>query len=232
MFASKSTIVLAFLAIAQIASATTPACLLAAVNTESDPSDLTTICGKDSSKVKAQISSKCDSYLAAAMTAYSSVCSGPLQLQLEVDLQVQQVLVPALKLLGQATTTAQVALLIIRRPTMMLLASAQRLLLLREYIRRLLEMNYPANNFSASGTGLVTGTISPSAGFSSSSNGTVSSATISGTAATGSSGSGSSSTATGSSSSSSALATGGAVQMQLTSFAAAVVAIAGLAVAL
>ncbi|KAL2355612.1 hypothetical protein BJ546DRAFT_971143 [Cryomyces antarcticus] len=73
MFA-KSSIIFAVLAIsAKLAVATPPACLLAAVNVQSDPADLKAVCGNATS-VESTISNICGSNVQPAMSAFSSVC--------------------------------------------------------------------------------------------------------------------------------------------------------------
>ena len=74
----KSTILLTFLALSSsIIAATPPACLLAAVNIEQNPSDLSVVCGKDATKVQSAIASMCTgSNVAQAQSAFVSTCSG------------------------------------------------------------------------------------------------------------------------------------------------------------
>ncbi|KAL9604971.1 MAG: hypothetical protein Q9219_000159 [cf. Caloplaca sp. 3 TL-2023] len=75
MYATKSALFLAiFAASTQIVAALPPACLLAAVNTESDPADLPTICGSHASKVTAQIKQLCGDNTDAAMKAFKETC--------------------------------------------------------------------------------------------------------------------------------------------------------------
>lgn len=92
MFAAKSTLLFAVFAISiRLASAIPPACLLAAVkcvsnkfyqrfhsdndcSTQSNPADLPTLCGKDSSKVQEQIRSLCGDKTEAALDAYRNTC--------------------------------------------------------------------------------------------------------------------------------------------------------------
>ncbi|KAL8829331.1 MAG: hypothetical protein Q9170_006215 [Blastenia crenularia] len=77
MYAAKSTLFLAiFAASTQLVAALPPACLLAAINTESNPADLPTLCGSDSdsSKVQAQIKQLCGGNTDAAMKAYKETC--------------------------------------------------------------------------------------------------------------------------------------------------------------
>ncbi|EME83977.1 uncharacterized protein MYCFIDRAFT_214564 [Pseudocercospora fijiensis CIRAD86] len=72
MFAKAPT-VLAILALtAQVVVATPPACVLAAVNTQNDPSDFKTVCG--ASEVQQYMSSKCGNYLDTAQTYFSDYC--------------------------------------------------------------------------------------------------------------------------------------------------------------
>ena len=74
----KSTILFTLLALSsRIIADTPPACLLAAVNTEHTPGDLSVVCGKDATKVQSAIASKCTgSNVAKAQSAFISTCSG------------------------------------------------------------------------------------------------------------------------------------------------------------
>jgi len=77
MFAAKSTIFLAFLAVAaQVVAAGNPACMLGAINSQPDPSNMSAICGSNASKVQTQIQSICGASAAAAQKAFISACSG------------------------------------------------------------------------------------------------------------------------------------------------------------
>ncbi|OCK81142.1 hypothetical protein K432DRAFT_381580 [Lepidopterella palustris CBS 459.81] len=71
---SKSIIVIAFVAIAKLATATPPACLLAAINTADDPSKVSDIC--QSSKMENTIVSYCGSNTQQALSDYALVCKG------------------------------------------------------------------------------------------------------------------------------------------------------------
>ncbi|OCL13881.1 hypothetical protein AOQ84DRAFT_351781 [Glonium stellatum] len=71
---SKSTFVLAFFAIAKLATATPPACLLAAINTQDDPSKVSDIC--KSSKMEPTIISYCGDNTQQALSDFASVCKG------------------------------------------------------------------------------------------------------------------------------------------------------------
>ena len=93
MFAIKITVLFAILsASSRLVVASPPACLLAAVryylehetkkrmlsvnySTETNPADLSTICGADASKVESQITSLCGSNANAALQAFASSCS-------------------------------------------------------------------------------------------------------------------------------------------------------------
>jgi len=70
---SKSAFVLAFFAIAKLATAT-PACLLAAINTQDDPSKVSDIC--KSSKMEPTIISYCGDNTQQALSDFASVCKG------------------------------------------------------------------------------------------------------------------------------------------------------------
>jgi hypothetical protein len=74
----KSTIVFTLLALSSsIIAATPPACLLAAVNTEQSPGDLSVVCGKDATKVQSAIASLCSgSAVTPAQNAFIATCSG------------------------------------------------------------------------------------------------------------------------------------------------------------
>jgi len=75
MFAAKSTIIFAFLALANIVVAVPPACLLAAVNKQENPADLAKICGSDSMSVQRDIVSVCDqSDISKALQAFAQTC--------------------------------------------------------------------------------------------------------------------------------------------------------------
>lgn len=74
----KSTILLSLLALSSsVIAATPPACLLAAVNTEQSPGDLSAVCGSEASKVQSAIASICTgSNVSAAQSAFIATCSG------------------------------------------------------------------------------------------------------------------------------------------------------------
>lgn len=74
MMFSKATIIATVLAVTQVAVATPPACLLAAVNTQQDPSDLKSVC--KASEVMSTLKSACHGDYNTAMAAYKSVCKG------------------------------------------------------------------------------------------------------------------------------------------------------------
>ncbi|KAF2490974.1 hypothetical protein BU16DRAFT_530553 [Lophium mytilinum] len=69
---SKSIFVFAFLAVAKLAVATPPACLLGAIATQDDPSKVSEIC--KNSKMSGYISSACGDSTQQAMSAFSAVC--------------------------------------------------------------------------------------------------------------------------------------------------------------
>lgn len=52
-----------------------PACLLSAVNTQDEPSDLAVICGKEAEDVQEAIASLCTANASAAQSAFISTCS-------------------------------------------------------------------------------------------------------------------------------------------------------------
>jgi len=75
MFAAKSIIIFALLALANIVAAVPPACLLAAVNKQDNPADLAKICGSDSVSVQRDIVSVCDqSDISKALQAFAKSC--------------------------------------------------------------------------------------------------------------------------------------------------------------
>jgi len=74
MMFSKSTVLATILAVTQVAVATPPACLLAAVNTQQDPSDLSTVC--KAPEVLSTLKSACHDEYSTALTAYKSICKG------------------------------------------------------------------------------------------------------------------------------------------------------------
>jgi hypothetical protein len=71
---SKSALVLTFFVIAKLATATPPACLLAAINTQDDPSEVSDIC--KSSKMEPTIISYCGDNTQQALSDFASVCKG------------------------------------------------------------------------------------------------------------------------------------------------------------
>lgn len=74
MFSAKFFVLffVALLGFVNVAAATPPACLLAVIGQQPDPSDIKTICNKKD--VASDISSTCDAQKSAAMSAYASVC--------------------------------------------------------------------------------------------------------------------------------------------------------------
>ncbi|KAL8849959.1 MAG: hypothetical protein Q9221_005065 [Calogaya cf. arnoldii] len=77
MFAKSTLLAALFAASTKLVSAAVPpGCLIAAINTQADPSDFGLICGSDSGKVKSAISSTCNSaeYEKAAMAAFQEIC--------------------------------------------------------------------------------------------------------------------------------------------------------------
>lgn len=52
-----------------------PACLLSAVNTQDEPSDLSAICGSDAQDVQQAIASLCSDNASVAQSAFISTCS-------------------------------------------------------------------------------------------------------------------------------------------------------------
>jgi len=77
MFATKSAIFIAILALFNVvAAAVPPGCLLGAINTQDDPSDLKAICGSDSDKVQREIVKACDDDdTSKALKAFAKSCS-------------------------------------------------------------------------------------------------------------------------------------------------------------
>ncbi|CAK3865903.1 Hypothetical predicted protein [Lecanosticta acicola] len=74
MFAKLATVFTLLALSAHVAVATPPACLIAAVNTQDDPSDLKSVCGDGASVVKKYISSNCGDSQDAANSAFMDVC--------------------------------------------------------------------------------------------------------------------------------------------------------------
>ncbi|QDS76411.1 hypothetical protein FKW77_004067 [Venturia effusa] len=71
----KTILAISVLSIGQLALATPPPCLLAAVNTEPDPSNFKSICGDHASDVQKQIQSVCKGDDAtAALTSFADTC--------------------------------------------------------------------------------------------------------------------------------------------------------------
>lgn len=74
MFAKLTTAFALFAVAAQVAVAAPPACLLAAVNTQDDPSDMKAVCGDGASEVKKYLSSNCGDNTDAANDAFEEQC--------------------------------------------------------------------------------------------------------------------------------------------------------------
>ncbi|KAJ5095293.1 Period circadian protein [Penicillium argentinense] len=75
MFFKKSTLALAFVALASFVSADqTPACLLSVIGDTANPADLATLCGDDSKKVQSNISDKCGDKADKALKFYANTC--------------------------------------------------------------------------------------------------------------------------------------------------------------
>ncbi|KAF7186680.1 hypothetical protein HII31_11912 [Pseudocercospora fuligena] len=72
MFAKASTVFAILAVTAQVVVATPPACVIAAVNTQDDPSDFKAVCG--ASEVQQYMSSKCGDYLDTAQSYFSDYC--------------------------------------------------------------------------------------------------------------------------------------------------------------
>ena len=76
MFASKTAILLSLFTLSSSVLATPPACLLAAVNQQPNPADLTAVCGGSSGhKVQQAIANLCGSNVAVAESAFAATCS-------------------------------------------------------------------------------------------------------------------------------------------------------------
>ena len=71
----KTAIVLPLLALSVRVLAVPPACLLDAVNTQDEPSDLGAICGNDSQDVQEAIASLCGDNQSVAQSAFIATCS-------------------------------------------------------------------------------------------------------------------------------------------------------------
>jgi hypothetical protein len=72
MFAKVSTAVAFFMLAAQVAAAP-PACLIAAISTTQNPSDVKSICNSPSD-IQSTLSSKCGSDASTAQNAFIAVC--------------------------------------------------------------------------------------------------------------------------------------------------------------
>lgn len=71
---SKTIFIAAFAAVASIASAASPpACLLGAVNTYSDPADISAVC--KSKDINSKVSKYCGDATADAMEALAEICN-------------------------------------------------------------------------------------------------------------------------------------------------------------
>ncbi|CEJ62017.1 hypothetical protein PMG11_10532 [Penicillium brasilianum] len=75
MFFNKSTLALAFVALATLVSGQTPACLLSVIGNSANPADLTTLCGSDMKNIESQISDKCGDKTQSALKFYANVCN-------------------------------------------------------------------------------------------------------------------------------------------------------------
>ena len=76
MFASKTAILLFLFTLSSSVLATPPACLLAAVNQQPYPANLTAVCGgSNGHKVQQAIASLCGSNVAVAESAFAATCS-------------------------------------------------------------------------------------------------------------------------------------------------------------
>ncbi|KAF4627136.1 hypothetical protein G7Y89_g11016 [Cudoniella acicularis] len=75
MYASSTLILGAIMALARVVVATPPACLLAALQSQSNPADLKSLCGTLQSAMQGNITAKCSGdALSAAVSAYSATC--------------------------------------------------------------------------------------------------------------------------------------------------------------
>ena len=72
----KTSIILPLLALSVRVLAVPPACLLNAVNTQDDPSDLGAVCGKEAQSVQEAIASLCGNNQKVAQSAFIATCSG------------------------------------------------------------------------------------------------------------------------------------------------------------
>ncbi|KAJ5455920.1 Period circadian protein [Penicillium daleae] len=76
MFFNKSTLALAFVALANLVSAgQTPACLLSVIGASSNPADLATLCGSDMKNIESQIANKCGDNTQSALKFYANTCN-------------------------------------------------------------------------------------------------------------------------------------------------------------
>lgn len=74
----RSTILVTVLAVSAraVLAALPPACLLQAVNTQDEPSDLKAICGDSPTDVQQAIASMCGDTVSMAQSAFIATCSG------------------------------------------------------------------------------------------------------------------------------------------------------------
>lgn len=76
MFFNKSTLALAFVALANLVSAgQTPACLLSVIGSSANPADLTTLCGSDMKNIESQIADQCADKTQSALKFYANTCN-------------------------------------------------------------------------------------------------------------------------------------------------------------
>ncbi|RDL38041.1 Uncharacterized protein BP5553_05474 [Venustampulla echinocandica] len=75
MYASSTFVLGAIMALARVAIATPPACLLAALGAQSNPADLKSLCGTLVPQLSGNITEKCSGDArSAAISAYSATC--------------------------------------------------------------------------------------------------------------------------------------------------------------
>lgn len=61
--------------LANLALAVTPGCLLQAVNTQTEPGDLSAVCGNGAKEIQAYIAGNCGAFEESAQQAFVNTCS-------------------------------------------------------------------------------------------------------------------------------------------------------------
>jgi len=74
MYASSTFVFMAIVALARVAIATPPSCLLAALGAQPNPADLKSLCGTLVPQMEGNITNLCSGSASSAMSVYSSTC--------------------------------------------------------------------------------------------------------------------------------------------------------------